>query len=74
MPIQKFPSMKAAGEKRLLNVRKDPPDIRDRMYEPALIQLQPLPTAAGGYAEKALYRPTPRTGSLQPDRPAGKRR
>jgi hypothetical protein len=41
MPIRKFPSMKAGGEKRLLNVRKDPPDIRDRMYEPALIQLQP---------------------------------
>lgn len=30
-----------AGEKRILNARKDPPDIRDRMYEPALIQLQP---------------------------------
>jgi hypothetical protein len=36
-----FPSMKAAGKKRLLNVRKDTPDIRDRMYEPALIQLKP---------------------------------
>lgn len=26
---------------RTLNVRRDMPDIRDRMYEPALIQLQP---------------------------------
>lgn len=31
----------AAGKKRVLNVRSDPPDIRDRIYEPALIQLQP---------------------------------
>lgn len=37
----KFPTIDAAGKKRLLNVRPDPPDIRDRMYEPALIQLQP---------------------------------
>lgn len=36
-----FPSVKVAGEKRILNARKDTPDIRDRMYEPALIQLQP---------------------------------
>ena len=33
--------MEVAGENRLLNVRSDPPDIRDRMYEPALIQLRP---------------------------------
>ena len=32
--------MKAAGKERILNVRRDPPDIRDRMYEPALIRLQ----------------------------------
>lgn len=36
-----FPSMKAAGDKRLLNARKDAPDIRDRMYEPALVRLRP---------------------------------
>ncbi|MEH6824329.1 MAG: C1 family peptidase [Motiliproteus sp.] len=30
-----------AGKKRVLNARKDTPDIRDRMYEPALVQLQP---------------------------------
>ena len=29
-----------AGVERTLNVRRDLPDIRDRMYEPALIQLQ----------------------------------
>ncbi|MEH6404429.1 MAG: C1 family peptidase [Sneathiella sp.] len=32
--------VEAAGEERILNVRPDPPDIRDRMYEPALIQLR----------------------------------
>ncbi|GAB6145897.1 C1 family peptidase [Desulfocicer niacini] len=32
---------KAAGSRRILNARKDTPDIRDRMYEPALIQLKP---------------------------------
>ena len=41
MSEDKKASMKAAGEDRVLNVRKDPPDIRDRMYEPALIQLKP---------------------------------
>ena len=30
----------AAGSERTLNVRRDLPDIRDRMYEPALIQLK----------------------------------
>jgi Papain family cysteine protease len=35
-----FPSIKAAGKKRSLNVRKDTPDIRDRMYEPSLNQLK----------------------------------
>ena len=37
----KISTMKAAGDKRVLNARKDTPDIRDRMYEPALIQLRP---------------------------------
>jgi len=36
-----FPEPKVAGKKRILNARKDTPDIRDRFYEPALIQLQP---------------------------------
>jgi hypothetical protein len=36
-----FPAAIAAGEKRVLNARKDTPDIRDRYYEPALIQLEP---------------------------------
>ena len=40
MAKMKFKKMTSAGEKRLLNVRSDPPDIRDRMYEPALIQLK----------------------------------
>ena len=35
-----FPTVTAAGKKRVLNVRSDPPDIRDRLYEPALIQLE----------------------------------
>lgn len=29
-----------AGKKRTLNVRRDMPDIRDRMYEPKLVQLK----------------------------------
>jgi hypothetical protein len=41
MQKQAFRTMKAEGVQRTLNARKDPPDIRDRMYEPALIQLQP---------------------------------
>lgn len=41
MAKNKFPIIQAAGKKRILNVRPDPPDIRDRLYEPALIQLQP---------------------------------
>ncbi len=43
-----FPSVKIAGAKRILNARKDTPDIRDRMYEPALIQLQPKIDNRGG--------------------------
>ncbi len=41
MARKSFPKAKVAGKKRILNARKDTPDIRDRMYEPALIQLQP---------------------------------
>jgi hypothetical protein len=37
---QAFPTFKIAGEKRILNARADTVDIRDRMYEPALIQLK----------------------------------
>ncbi len=33
--------MRVLGKKRTLNVLGDPPDIRDRMYEPALVGLQP---------------------------------
>ncbi|RKZ70654.1 MAG: peptidase C1 [Gammaproteobacteria bacterium] len=35
-----FPTITAAGKKRILNVRRDAPDIRDHIYEPALIQLK----------------------------------
>jgi hypothetical protein len=35
----KVKKVKAAGEKRILNARQDPPDIRDRWYEPALLPL-----------------------------------
>lgn len=41
MAQKSFQNAKIAGKKRILNARKDTPDIRDRMYEPALIQLQP---------------------------------
>lgn len=34
-------TVKISGKNRVLNVHSDTPDIRDRMYEPALIQLQP---------------------------------
>ena len=37
----KVHNVKIAGKNRVLNARSDTPDIRDRMYEPALIQLQP---------------------------------
>jgi len=40
MAAKSFPRPTIAGKKRLRNARKDTPDIRDRMYEPALIQLQ----------------------------------
>ncbi|NOR23914.1 MAG: hypothetical protein GQ542_05880, partial [Desulforhopalus sp.] len=48
MAKKSFPSEKVAGEKRILNARKDTPDIRDRMYEPALIQLLPELDNRGG--------------------------
>ena len=35
----KVRKVKVAGEKRVLNARQDPPDIRDRWYEPALLPL-----------------------------------
>lgn len=41
MARKSFPRATVAGKKRVLNARKDTPDVRDRMYEPALIQLQP---------------------------------
>ncbi|MEJ2202041.1 MAG: C1 family peptidase, partial [Desulfuromonadaceae bacterium] len=41
MTEKTFPTVKAAGKQRTLNARKDVPDIRDRMYEPALVQLKP---------------------------------
>jgi len=40
MAKSKFPQPMIAGKKRILNAKKDTPDIRDRMYEPALIPLQ----------------------------------
>ncbi len=42
MPKKKFKiqTMTVARTKRVLNVRNDPPDVRDRMYEPALIRLK----------------------------------
>jgi len=41
MAAKSFPEARVAGKTRVLNARKDTPDIRDRMYEPALIQLAP---------------------------------
>lgn len=35
-----FPSVRVSGKSRLLNVRNDPPDFRDRYYEPSLVQLK----------------------------------
>jgi Papain family cysteine protease len=48
MATKSFPRVKIAGEHRILNARTDTPDIRDRMYEPALIQLQPHIDNRGG--------------------------
>ncbi len=35
-----FPTVVSAGDERVLNVRADAPDIRDRIYEPALVRLE----------------------------------
>ena len=40
MGKSEFPTVKAAGRDRVLNVRNDPPDISDRVYEPALVRLK----------------------------------
>jgi pimeloyl-ACP methyl ester carboxylesterase len=40
--------VKAAGQQRILNVRPDTPDIRDRYYEPALVQLASQVEHRGG--------------------------
>jgi hypothetical protein len=40
--------IKAAGQQRILNVRADTPDIRDRYYEPALVQLASQIDRRGG--------------------------
>ena len=40
MARKAFPKIKAADTQRVLNVRGDPPDIRDRIYEPALVRLK----------------------------------
>lgn len=39
--LKRINKVKAAGQQRILNVRPDTPDIRDRYYEPALVQLAP---------------------------------
>lgn len=41
MAQQKQPTMTAANTRRVLNVYGDLPDIRDRIYEPALVKLDP---------------------------------
>jgi hypothetical protein len=42
-------TVKAAGQQRILNVRPDTPDIRDRFYEPALVRLATQVEHTGGY-------------------------
>lgn len=37
--LKKTNAVTVAGKERILNARRDMPDIRDRMYEPALVQL-----------------------------------
>ena len=39
--IQESGDMPVLGRKRILNALGDPPDIRDRIYEPALVRLEP---------------------------------
>ena len=41
-------TINAAGQQRILNVRPDTPDIRDRYYEPALLPLAPQIGHRGG--------------------------
>lgn len=41
----------AAGHKRVLNARQDTPDVRDRMYEPALVSLKPAMDNRGSVPE-----------------------
>ncbi len=41
--------VKAAGQQRILNVRPDTPDIRDRFYEPALVRLASEVDHSGGH-------------------------
>ena len=36
-----IPTINASNCKRVLNVRADAPDVRDRIYEPALVRLEP---------------------------------
>jgi hypothetical protein len=39
--ISTSPRVKISGKQRLLNAVKDAPDLRDRWYEPSLVQLKP---------------------------------
>ena len=41
--------VKAAGQQRILNVRPDTPDIRDRYYKPALVRLALQVDHSGGH-------------------------
>lgn len=40
--MAEFPTINSGGKTRVLNVRADAPDIRDRIYEPALLRLKPV--------------------------------
>lgn len=40
-PAPHSPRIRITGKQRLLNARKDAPDLRDRCYEPSLVQLKP---------------------------------
>ncbi|MEZ0154574.1 MAG: C1 family peptidase [Candidatus Reddybacter sp.] len=46
--LKSINTIKAAGKKRILNVRPDTPDLRDQYYVPALVQLKPHITNLGG--------------------------
>jgi hypothetical protein len=41
MTAPRSPAIRITGKQRLLNVVKDSPDLRDRWYEPSLVQLKP---------------------------------